>query len=140
MSVVRVGIGVLVIRDGKLLLGRRQGSHGAGYWAAPGGHLEFGETPEACAARELAEETGLYASHFTAAPWTNDWFAAEHKHYITLFMVTQQAQGEPQRCEPDKCEGWHWFALNALPEPLFAPLHTLLHVNGGCPGLLPEQP
>ncbi len=47
----KIGVGVLIIRDGKLLLGRRKGSHGAATWSAPGGHLEYGETPEACARR-----------------------------------------------------------------------------------------
>ena len=61
--VVRVGVGVLVTRGGsKVLVGQRRGSHGAGDWALPGGHLEVGETWEACAARELKEETGINLS------------------------------------------------------------------------------
>ena len=59
MPAPQVGVGVLILRDGKVLLGRRKGSHGAGCWSAPGGHLEFGETLEDCAAREVLEETGL---------------------------------------------------------------------------------
>lgn len=55
----RVGIGVMVIRDGKVLLGRRQGSHGAGHYAWPGGHLEYMESFEECAKREVREETGI---------------------------------------------------------------------------------
>lgn len=43
MSSPRIGVGVLIFRDGKLLLGKRRGSHGAGDWSAPGGHLEFGK-------------------------------------------------------------------------------------------------
>ena len=57
--VVRVGVGVLVTRGAEVLVGQRRGSHGAGDWALPGGHLEVGESWEACAARELEEETGI---------------------------------------------------------------------------------
>lgn len=49
MPAPQVGVGVLILRDGKVLLGRRKGSHGAGCWSAPGGHLEFGEVVEDCA-------------------------------------------------------------------------------------------
>ncbi len=56
-----VGVGVIVIRNGGILLGKRIGSHGAGTWALPGGHLEYAERIEDCAAREVLEETGLYA-------------------------------------------------------------------------------
>ncbi len=71
----RVGVGVIVVRTGRVLLGLRQGSHGEGTWALPGGHLEFGETVPACAARELLEETGLVATAFRPAPYTSDVFA-----------------------------------------------------------------
>jgi 8-oxo-dGTP diphosphatase len=55
----RVGIGVIVMKAGKVLLGKRMGSHGAGEYAWPGGHLEYMESFAECAAREVMEETGM---------------------------------------------------------------------------------
>lgn len=127
---VRVGVAVLLFRDGSLLLGERLGSHGAGTWAPPGGGLEFGESPEACAGRELAEETGLGLATVARGPYTVDLFASERRHYVTLFMLGTVAAGdEPSLLEPAKCAGWHWCPWAALPAPLFAPLASL--VAGG---------
>lgn len=125
-TVPRVGIGVLVVQDGRLLLGERIHAHGSGTWCPPGGHLEFGETPFECAARELKEETGLTATHLLQGPWTNDVFAEEGKHYVTLFILVTAFTGSPQVMEPDKCSSWKWFAFEALPEPLFLSLNNLL--------------
>ena len=58
-NIPRIGVGCVVERNGLVLLGQRKGAHAEGFWAFPGGHLEFGETVEACARRELVEETGL---------------------------------------------------------------------------------
>lgn len=122
----RVGVGVLVMRNGQLLLGERIGSHGSDTWCPPGGHLEFGETPAECAARELLEETGLHAQDIHAGPWTNDLFEVEGKHYLTVFMMVSRFTGEPTVMEPDKCARWRWFDFNALPEPLFPSVRHLL--------------
>lgn len=121
----QVGVGVLLIQNGRVLLGKRKGAHGAGTWSAPGGHLEFGESIDACARREVREETGLEIHDLQHGPFTNNVFEADNKHYVTVFVVARPAGGEPQMLEPDKCEGWAWFEWAALPEPLFAPLATL---------------
>jgi 8-oxo-dGTP diphosphatase len=116
-----VGVGVIVVRDGQVLLGKRRGSHGAGSWSAPGGKLDHGESIEACARRELAEETGLELGPMEFGPYTNDVFP-EGVHYLTAFVIARAASGQPRVMEPDKCEAWQWFAWEALPEPLFLPL------------------
>lgn len=121
----KVGIGVVVVKDGSVLLGKRKGAHGSGDWAFPGGHLELHETPEECAYRELLEETGIKASSIYSGPWTNDIFDHE-KHYITLFMFVTAFSGEPKVLEPHKCENWEWFEWDNLPQPLFATIQTLV--------------
>jgi 8-oxo-dGTP diphosphatase len=121
----RIGVGVLIVRDGRVLLGERRGSHGAGSWAPPGGHLEAGESVDACARREAAEETGLALGALEPGPWSVDAFPEIDRRYVTLFVVARDPAGEPRLCEPDRCAGWAWCDWDALPTPLFAPLAAL---------------
>lgn len=121
----RVGVGVIVSREGRVLLGERLGSHGAGTWALPGGNLEFGESVEQCARRELREETGLELTSIRQAPFTVDHFPDAAKHYVTLFVEALGVTGEPQNLEPAKCGGWAWFEWHEMPTPLFTPLASL---------------
>jgi len=122
----KVGVSVIIRKDNKVMLGKRIGSHGAGTWAFPGGHLEFGESVEKCAKREIEEETGLKLKNFKTGPFTNDIFKKENKHYITLFVIADIKVGEPKVMEPEKCEEWKWFDWSNLPKPLFLPIENLL--------------
>lgn len=85
----RVGVGILIIKDGKVLLGLRKTSHGMGTWCPPGGHLEFGESMEDCARREVLEETGMKIENLRFSTATNDVFVEDGKHYITLHMLAE---------------------------------------------------
>ncbi len=127
----KVGIGVLIFQDAKLLLGKRKSSHGAYTWGPPGGHLEFGESFEACALREVQEETGLLLADLQVTEISNDIFLEENKHYVSIFLRAPYPQGQVlQNLEPHKIESWHWFDLAALPQPLFLPLQNLLEKKG----------
>jgi 8-oxo-dGTP diphosphatase len=120
-----VGAAAIVLRDGRVLLGERQGAHGAGAWAFPGGKVDAGEDAADTVARELAEETGLTATAVRPLAWTNDLFVADGLHYVTLHHLVDVAPGEPRVLEPDKCREWGWFAWDALPAPLFVPVANL---------------
>ena len=54
-----VGVGAVVVRDGRVLIVKRRYEPLAGRWSLPGGTLELGETLAQGLARELREETGL---------------------------------------------------------------------------------
>jgi 8-oxo-dGTP diphosphatase len=64
----RVGVGLVVRREGDLFLVRRRGDHGSGTWSTPGGYLEFGEQPGDCAPRETVEETQVTAGEPSPEP------------------------------------------------------------------------
>lgn len=119
MKQVGVGIGVCIIKDGKVLWGKRKNSHGEATWCFPGGHIEFNETWEECAKRETLEETNIEIKNVRFAAATNDIFTTEGKHYVTIFMLADYAAGEVELMEPDKCEEWGWFDWDNPPVPQF---------------------
>src|SRR3982751_1701983 len=119
LSHPRVGVGVFVWKDGKFIMGQRQGAHGAGSWSIPGGHLEVGESWEECARRETKEETGLDITNVRFLAATNDIFPDENKHYITIWMESDWAGGVATITEPDKFVDLAWGDFGSLPEPLF---------------------
>ena len=121
-----IGVAVIVIKNGKVLLGRRKNAHGDGTWAFPGGHLEFCESIEACARREIFEETGVSITNLRYGPFTNDIFQKEGKHYVTLFVLADYESGEPRVKEPDKCEVWQWHPWPPPVKPHFLPVTNLL--------------
>jgi len=122
-----VGISVLVMKRDRLLLGKRRGSHGAGEYACPGGHLEQLESFQACAAREVLEETGLLIETPRFLRVLNATQYAP-KHYVDLAFVAEWKAGEPEVREPDKVDRWAWYALNDLPSPLFAMLPSAIAI------------
>lgn len=130
----KVGVGVIIIKDGKILLGKRKNAHGEGTWSFPGGHLEFNESWEECAKREVKEEACITIKNIRFGAVTNDIFQAEERHYITIFMLADYDAGEAKVVEPEKCEKWEWFQWSQLPNPLFIPVQNLLK-NGFNPNL-----
>ena len=78
------------------LLTCRKGSHGAGHWALPGGKLDFGESLEACGAREVLEETGIdVASATMQRVWVTSAVFAHDTHFVTVFLQAEMPQVMP---------------------------------------------
>ncbi|MBI4999432.1 NUDIX domain-containing protein [Candidatus Gottesmanbacteria bacterium] len=112
-----VGVGVMIIRNNKVLLGRRRRAHGENTYGWCGGHLEYGETLEECAKREVKEESGLEITSLKFLCLSN--MIAYGKHYLDIEFLARVRKGEPKVLEPDKRENWGWYDLDKLPRPLF---------------------
>lgn len=114
----RVGVGILIFKDGKVLLSKRKGSHGAGEYAFPGGHLEYLESFADCARREVKEECGIEIKKIRFQYLANVKKYAP-KHYVHIGLIADWKSGEPQVLEPAKSESWGWYSMKKLPRPLF---------------------
>ncbi len=114
----KVGIGVIVKRGDKILLGERLHGHGSNTFMIPGGHLEFGESFEETARREVEEETGLKDIVIQGIiSIGNDVYY--DKHYVSIGILAESLEGEPYNAEPDKAKNWYWGDPHDLPEPFF---------------------
>jgi 8-oxo-dGTP diphosphatase len=127
-----VGISLLIVDEfdpdrPMVLLGKRRGSHGAGQYGTPGGHLENGESYEDAAWREFREECGdspvVTRPRFLCVTNLRTYLP---KHYTDIGMVMQFRGGMPYNTEPGKCEGWEWHPLNKLPTPRFGAVDNLV--------------
>ena len=129
-----VDLHLILRRHGQVLLGRRIGTGFAdGLYGVPSGHLEDGETVTAGLIREAAEETGVVVE-----PTDLRFVHAMHHHTdegrMAFFFEAWKWTGEILNREPDKCAGWRWCDLRALPGPVVPYLaQALLKIAEGIP-------
>ena len=122
-----IGIAVILINPqypNCVLISKRLSSHGKDSYQLPGGHLEYGESFEQCAERELLEETNLHLKSFQFVYITNTIFEQQSKHYVTIFMKTVINDCSTLKCmEPEKNSDWIWMKWEDLKQMnLFEPL------------------
>lgn len=124
---VGAGFGVILEKDGKILLGMRHPDpdkadsvfRSAGGWCLPGGKLEWGETFEEGAIREVKEETGITIKNPKVISVHN--CKNEHAHFMTVGLCASEWEGEPAVMEPDEIITWEWFDIHDLPQPRYFP-------------------
>lgn len=130
-----VGVGVMLLKGGKVLLGKRHFDaaradselHGEGTWTMPGGKLHFHEELEGAAYREVLEETGVKINQkkLKMISVAND--IVKDAHFVTIGFLCEDFQGEPKAMEPEEITEWRWFALDGLPHPIFFPSRKILN-------------
>jgi 8-oxo-dGTP diphosphatase len=94
----RVGVGAVVLREGRVLLVRRGVAPAMGLWAIPGGGLKLGETLQAGAEREILEETGITiragAPIFTCDSLEKDEAGRIRFHYVIVDVAADYLSGD----------------------------------------------
>jgi len=94
----RVGVGAIVVKDGRVLLVKRATEPSKGLWAIPGGSLELGETLREGAEREIREETGIEVD-VKYPVYTFDFFEKDKNgkirfHFVIVDMLANYIGGE----------------------------------------------
>ena len=120
----RIGVGIIVLRNRKVLLGRRKGIRSPGTYGLPGGYLEKNETFEECAVREVLEETGLRCLSFRPIYLITG--LSDNARYADVIFYTNCEDGIPIVREKNRVEKWEWFDLFDLPTPLYEPTRLAL--------------
>jgi 8-oxo-dGTP diphosphatase len=141
VSQPRVGFGVMLRKDGKILLGKRHDDagkadselHGEGTWTMPGGKLHFKESLADGAVREMLEETGIKIEKTDLKLVSVADDIAHDAHFITIGFLCERFAGEPRVMEPDEITEWRWFPINSLPSKVFPPSRKVLeNCLGNC--------
>lgn len=122
-----VGVGVMIIKENKILLGLRSPDkikasselQGQGTWTMPGGKVELMEKLVDAAKRELEEETSLKATKLDFLCISDD--MTDTAHYVTVGFIARNYTGEVKAMEPETILEWRWFDLNDLPNNLYKP-------------------
>ena len=115
--------GGVIVEDGRVLLIRMRNLAGAEVWTFPKGHLEAGETPEAAAVREVAEETGFDCEI------TGELYKAEYSFFRNGIPVDKDVRwyrmkrrgGDGVPKTPDEITAMTWSALEEAKELLTYP-------------------
>lgn len=115
---VKVGVGVLIFKNGKILLGKRKGRHGDGEYSFTGGHLEYMQSFEDCAKQETLEEAGIKIKNVKFLCLANENFYPP-RHEVYIGVTADWEEGVPKTFPDERIGDWNWYDLDNLPTPLF---------------------
>ncbi len=125
-QIIKVGIGVLIIDNNKVLLGHRTkkasdtgGIYEPDSWTLPGGKQEYKETIFEAGIREVKEETNILVKDLRVFYVSDD--IAKDRHFVTIDLITDKYEGSLMVMEPNKIDRWEWFDIHNLPTNLYSP-------------------
>jgi 8-oxo-dGTP diphosphatase len=118
MAYPKVGVGGMVLQNGKVLLLLRKRPPEVGTWSLPGGRVEFGERLEDAVVRELREELGIMVEVEALVCVINHLVPDDNAHWVSPAYRVRLVSGVPQNLEPEKTAAIEWFPLSSLPENL----------------------
>jgi 8-oxo-dGTP diphosphatase len=110
----KVAADVVMMKGGCVLLVKRAFPPDKGSWAIPGGYIEWDESPEDAARREVNEETGLVVDKLRLLDILGD--PTRHPDQLITALFLGEAHGEVRA--GDDAEDATWFPVNALPEKM----------------------
>ena len=129
-----VGIGVMLLKNNKILLGLRNADpkkadselHGEGTWTMPGGKINFGEKHKDAAYREVLEETEIRINKEKLRMiCVNDDILSD-VHFVTIGYLCTDFKGEAKVKEPEEILKWKWFDLDKIPENIYFPSKKII--------------
>jgi 8-oxo-dGTP diphosphatase len=126
---IKVGLGLVLIKDGRVLLSpRKLPNNGLGEYGGPGGSLEPGESFEECVRRELAEECGsdVRITNLRMLCAINYRGGQSQTHWVGVGFAADYVSGDIVLTEPDKHGSWEWYDSDNLPTPLYWPITKYL--------------
>jgi 8-oxo-dGTP diphosphatase len=110
-----IGIGAVIIKEGKILLEKRKNSPGRGKWSIPGGLVELGENLEQAVIREVKEETCLDVAELTLVDVIDDVELDDNAkiryHFVVIDYCVKVKKGVPEAASDAGELRWVPFSL-----------------------------
>ena len=125
---VGAGVGAIIVDGDWVLLLKRTKEPEAGCWGIQGGAIEFGETTEEAARRELREELGVECEIVRLLGITDHILPGEGIHWISPVFLAKLETGTPKDAEPEKHSEMRWFDLEDLPERTTLPTKNAIYL------------
>lgn len=114
---IGVGVGAFILNENNdLLLLQRNKEPEKGFWAIPGGSVEFNETIEEAVIREIKEGTDIDIEVLRLLCVCNHIVEKESIHWVSPEFLCKIVNGEIKNMEPIKHMDMKWFNIDNLPD------------------------